>query len=139
MATRKSGSLMEKHPPYKETTAEPSMEWELWLEMLELRLSTINANLSEDDKLKGPGLHNEFLLLLGGEGYRIARTDPILSNSNASWDDTNSAATKIFKVESSEIRALYDLFSARQVEGELIQAHLAKLKNFAKKTKLGDA
>ena len=74
---------------------------------------------------------------LGAEGFRKSTADPILSNpATTSYTDFQSAATRLFSVKGSEIRALRNLLCRRQHSSETVSGFLAELRALAKHTSL---
>ena len=74
---------------------------------------------------------------LGAEGFRLAASDPILSDSaTASYNDVKAAAARLFAVKGSEIRAIKDLLSRRQHSDETVGGYITELRALAQSTSL---
>ena len=74
---------------------------------------------------------------LGAEEFRKSTADPILSSpTTASYTDFQSAATRLFSVKGSEIRALRNLLCHRQRSDETVSSFLAELRALVKHTSL---
>ena len=74
---------------------------------------------------------------IGAEGFRLSTADPVLSSpTTETYTAFKQAATRLFGVKGSEIRALKDLLSRRQQSTETVSSFMAELRALAKKTSL---
>ena len=73
---------------------------------------------------------------LGTEGFRLATSDPILSDPTASYTAVKAAATRLFSVKGSEVRVIKNLLSRRQQSDETVSSYVTELRALAQLTSL---
>ena len=74
---------------------------------------------------------------LGSGGFRLSTADPVLSApATTTHTDSTTAATRLFSIKGSEVRAIRDLLSRRQRSDETVGNYLAELRSLEKRTSL---
>ena len=104
-----------------------ALAWDNYLVVL----STLSPG-SMSDEVKNAMLLNA----LGAEGFRLVTSDPVLSNPTSSYTDLKAAATRLFSVKGSEVRAIKNLLSRRQHSDETVGSYVTELRALAQLTSL---
>ena len=73
---------------------------------------------------------------LGTDGFRLATSDPILSDPTASYTAVKAATMRLFSVKGSEVHAIKNLLSRQQQSDEMVSSYITKLRALAQLTSL---
>ena len=116
--------------PFLETPDSDKESWNVWIKAWDNYLVVLS---STSDELK----NNAMLLnALGAEGFRLATSDPVLSNPTSSYTNVKAAATRLFSVKGSEVRAIKNLLSRRQHSDKTVGSYVTELRALAQLTSL---
>ena len=121
--------------PFLESLDSNKDDWNVWSAVWDNYLVVLESISRGEipDSVKNAMLLNA----IGAEGFRLSMSDPILSRaSDASYTAFKDAATRLFTVKGSEIRAIRDLLGRRQLSDESVGAYLSELRTLAKLTSL---
>ena len=120
--------------PFLETPDSDKESWNIWIKAWDNYLVVLSAlsPSSMSDEVK----YAMMLNALGAEGFRLATSDPVLSNPTSSYTDVKAAATHLFSVKGSEVRAIKNLLSRRQHSDETVGSYVTELRALAQLTSL---
>ena len=120
--------------PFLETPDSDKESWNVWLKSWDNYLVVLSS-LSPgaiSDSVKNAMLLNA----LGTEGFRLATSDPILSDPTSSYTAVKAAATRLFSMKGSEVHAIKNLLSRRQQSDEMVSSYVTELRALAQLTSL---
>ena len=120
--------------PFLETPDSDKESWNVWIKSWDNYLVVLSALFpgAIPDSVKNAMLLNA----LGTEGFRLATSDPILADPTASYTAVKAAATRLFSVKGSEVRAIKNLLSRRQQSDETVSSYVTELRALAQLTSL---
>ena len=121
--------------PFLESPDSNKDGWNVWLAAWDNYLVVLESvsRGAISDAVKNAMLLNA----IGAEGFHLSMSDPVLSKaSEKTYTVFKEAATRLFSVKGSEVRAIRDLLSRRQLSDESVGSYLSELRTLAKLTSL---
>ena len=108
--------------------------WNVWLAAWDNYLVVLESvsRGSISDAVKNAMLLNA----IGAEGFRLSRMSDLSKASEKTYTVFKEAAIRLFSVKGSEVRAIRDLLSRRQLSDESVGNYLSELRTLAKLTSL---
>ena len=137
LAPAAASAFIAKPPaPFSQSLDSNKDGWNVWLAAWDNYLVVLVESISRgaiSDAVKNAMLLNA----IGAEGFRLSMSDPVLSKaSEKTYTVFKEAATRLFSVKGSEVRAIRDLLSRRQLSDESVGNYLSELRTLAKLTSL---